>query len=116
MCRTGCCGELIAKKECAVCFAMAKVVQFLDWRGSVRLRWMTSAEFAQYKALNGGLGTPVFLPDENPEVPILGFRKVAKRVMQELFMPNSWKMRHFTGPLALQPIERKAPSTDVAAA
>jgi len=95
MCRTGCCGELIAKKECPACFAMVKIVQFLDWRGSVRIKWMTDEECQIYRTMNGGFGTPAFLPDENPDKPILGFRAVAKRVLQELVMPTSWKLTHF---------------------
>ena len=76
-CLAKCCGVLVYKPRCPICRLLAAGVVLLDWRGRVRLRAMTPAEFARYHR-------PVFEPDEAPSAVIVGFVRVAQRVWEEL--------------------------------
>lgn len=68
---------------------MAHSAKLFDWRGSLTLAELSDAELQFY-------GAPTFAPAEAPDAAIVGFINVGKRVLQELFMPNSWKSRNFT--------------------
>jgi len=76
---------------------MATAARLLS-RGSVRVHWMSLDEIEKARVLNGGFKTPVFYGDEDPLVPILGFRKVAWRVLGEIVLPAFLKRRWYVCP------------------
>lgn len=93
MCRTGCCGVLWASRSCWICRWMATGAQLLS-RGSVRIYWMDESEIELTKQANGGFKSPVFFPDESG-VMIVGFRRVAWRVLGEIVLPAFVKRRWY---------------------
>lgn len=82
MCRTGCCGVLLASPFCWYCRWLAYAAE-RSARGHVRVRWMTAEAIEYWRVQNGGMKTPVFLPDESV-APILGFGPVTRRVLREI--------------------------------
>lgn len=97
MCRTRCCGILYASECCWVCRWMATGARLLS-RGSVTVYWMNAKDIEYYRSLHGGFKTPVFFGDEDPVTPILGFRRVARRVLGEIVLPAFVKRRLYTCP------------------
>jgi len=56
---------------------------------------MTEDQIELIRGANGGMKSPAFFPDEAPLAAIVGFRRVAWRVLGEIVLPAFLKRRWY---------------------